>query len=435
MAGTNVVRWPDFPTLVRVPPPATMADLAGVIRRLGCARDGDLSILEQAANGFPGFFERTLPFLWKAALTGPDVLPASLPILREPGEVTLTQRQCLVILANAFLCSFPGRPSINCLSTPDLPSINFDELFGGEGNDQAQVAKLHMFFLYADRCRERLEGGDPLGRPLRFLRRRAARTTVEDWCGCPAPLLPPVVHPLHATIDDARDLLRVDFANAIIGGAAIAYGCVQEEILFAVCPELIVSRLFCPVMAADEAIVIRGAEQFARPEGYGFSLRCGGRFDDPTPLDRDGGRASWICAIDALDFRGGGAQAQYEPVKVLRELNKAFAGFDLEGAPAGVATGNWGCGAFRGDPEVKALIQWVAACRAGRRLEYFPWDNAAVASRFPGLATDLVRRKMTAGRLAEFLLKTVRGRGVFDQATQMGSDPGRSQAFPGSGGA
>jgi len=30
-----------------------------------------------------------------------------------------------------------------------------------------------------------------------------------------------------------------------------------------------------------------------------------------------------------------------------------------------VATGNWGCGVFRGDPELKAIIQWVAASAAG----------------------------------------------------------------------
>ncbi|CAI9104078.1 OLC1v1002689C2 [Oldenlandia corymbosa var. corymbosa] len=32
----------------------------------------------------------------------------------------------------------------------------------------------------------------------------------------------------------------------------------------------------------------------------------------------------------------------------------------------GVATGNWGCGAFGGDPEVKAMIQWLAASQALR---------------------------------------------------------------------
>ena len=30
------------------------------------------------------------------------------------------------------------------------------------------------------------------------------------------------------------------------------------------------------------------------------------------------------------------------------------------------ATGNWGCGAFGGDPELKSLMQWVAASYWGR---------------------------------------------------------------------
>ncbi|KAL6971833.1 poly(ADP-ribose) glycohydrolase, partial [Sarracenia purpurea var. burkii] len=32
----------------------------------------------------------------------------------------------------------------------------------------------------------------------------------------------------------------------------------------------------------------------------------------------------------------------------------------------GIATGNWGCGAFGGDPELKATIQWLAASQALR---------------------------------------------------------------------
>jgi hypothetical protein len=27
----------------------------------------------------------------------------------------------------------------------------------------------------------------------------------------------------------------------------------------------------------------------------------------------------------------------------------------------GVSTGNWGCGAFGGNPEIKSMIQWIAA--------------------------------------------------------------------------
>lgn len=29
----------------------------------------------------------------------------------------------------------------------------------------------------------------------------------------------------------------------------------------------------------------------------------------------------------------------------------------------GIATGNWGCGVFAGDPEIKSIIQWIAAAQ------------------------------------------------------------------------
>lgn len=35
----------------------------------------------------------------------------------------------------------------------------------------------------------------------------------------------------------------------------------------------------------------------------------------------------------------------------------------LHGRP--IATGNWGCGAFGGDPHLKSLLQWMAASYAG----------------------------------------------------------------------
>ena len=40
-----------------------------------------------------------------------------------------------------------------------------------------------------------------------------------------------------------------------------------------------------------------------------------------------------------------------------------------------VATGNWGCGASGGDPEMKALIQLMAAAEAGRDVAYFTHGN------------------------------------------------------------
>ena len=41
-----------------------------------------------------------------------------------------------------------------------------------------------------------------------------------------------------------------------------------------------------------------------------------------------------------------------------------------------VATGNWGCGAFGGDPHLKSLIQWMAASYAGTpRLIYYTFGH------------------------------------------------------------
>jgi len=60
------------------------------------------------------------------------------------------------------------------------------------------------------------------------------------------------------TIEDRKAELQVDFANKFIGGGVICGGCVQEEIRFSVCPELISSCLFCEVMGENEAIFLIG---------------------------------------------------------------------------------------------------------------------------------------------------------------------------------
>lgn len=80
--------------------------------------------------------------------------------------------------------------------------------------------------------------------------------------------------------DNGLGLLQVDFANKYdiyliikckiecsilnicrnIGGGVLGYGCVQEEIRFIICPELIISRLFVEQMGDQEAVVITGED-------------------------------------------------------------------------------------------------------------------------------------------------------------------------------
>lgn len=51
---------------------------------------------------------------------------------------------------------------------------------------------------------------------------------------------------------------QVDFANRSVGGGVLGMGCVQEEIRFLVCPELIVSRLFTEHLQDNECLVVTG---------------------------------------------------------------------------------------------------------------------------------------------------------------------------------
>ena len=57
---------------------------------------------------------------------------------------------------------------------------------------------------------------------------------------------------------EGAGLLQIDFANRFIGGGVLGWGCVQEEIRFIICPELIVACLFTEVMEKNEALSITG---------------------------------------------------------------------------------------------------------------------------------------------------------------------------------
>lgn len=44
----------------------------------------------------------------------------------------------------------------------------------------------------------------------------------------------------------------------MVGGGVIGWGCVQEEIRFVICPELLVSRLFTERLGPTEALLMIG---------------------------------------------------------------------------------------------------------------------------------------------------------------------------------
>jgi poly(ADP-ribose) glycohydrolase len=222
-------------------------------------------------------------------------------------------------------------------------------------------------------------------------------------------------------------------------------------------------------MEENESIYITGAEQFSSYTGYGGSFAFDGNYDDPTPTDPATGTCRVaIVAIDAVPYYGKQRLAQYGSPALVRELNKAHAGFSVpqestltalltvntahdakcseggvgssssgggggggdgdagssssgggdaggsggssegeswswDGAFAPVATGNWGCGVFGGDPQLKALLQWAAASLNGRATVYFPFDDERLTD-LKTVTDEVLRVGWTVGRLVEVLL-------------------------------
>ncbi|CAN4125199.1 unnamed protein product [Withania somnifera] len=243
--------------------------------------------------------------------------------------------------------------------------------------------------------------------------------------------------------DQSSEAIEVDFANKYLGGGALSRGCIQEEIRFMINPELIAGMLFLTCMADNEAIEIVGTERFSNYTGYASSFRFNGDHVDEKEIDALGRRKRRIIAIDAFSNPGKrqyrvecllreinkalcgfldhskchqyqkffqDMESQHDPnVKgssrhsevyhssvgncstSSQTIERALANQLLRNHEAqcsspldyqqeiGVVTGNWGCGAFGGDPQVKAMLQWLAASQALRPfILYYTFDLEAL---------------------------------------------------------
>lgn len=311
----------------------------------------------------------------------PSLFGDGLPILPQyrEGQVCLRRKQCAALLAASFFGALPGQAAQAAVGRAEgrwfqLPSFDMGYLL--EQEDE----KLLCFLCYFAQVflRDALDTDEVVS----FSRRSLDALDPEYWESLDVPLCPASVCS-DGVIEESKGNLQADFANKYLGGGALHRGSVQEEIRFSVCPECCVGMLFCEAMADGEAIFIVGTRQFSHYTGYGstfeFDRPC---TDEPVgPRDAMHRRGPHIVAIDALEFPH---DRQYGQELILRELLKVRAAClgDLqEGAgqrQTAFATGNWGCGVFGGDPQLKALIQWLAASSAQRELIYFPFGDHRV---------------------------------------------------------
>ncbi|KJH49243.1 poly glycohydrolase [Dictyocaulus viviparus] len=217
--------------------------------------------------------------------------------------------------------------------------------------------------------------------------------------------MPLVATASDSSIEDSNGCLQVDFANEYIGGGVLNWGAVQEEIRFLICPEMIVSCLLCEKMGPLEVIHIVGAQRHSSYIGYGETLQW-------APYEEYGSESRdkfcrvkcEVVAMDATLFKSSSKWIQYDKMSIDRELNKAYTGFMSRGKePSPIATGNWGCGVFGGDKELKILIQMMAAARACRDMIYYTFGNPSFEYSVIEQYEKLIHKKATVGTIYKAL--------------------------------
>ncbi|XP_024526394.1 probable poly(ADP-ribose) glycohydrolase 2 isoform X2 [Selaginella moellendorffii] len=421
--ASKVLEWPigvsmalselaQGPAISRVSSGEALLDYIVEMRHRGGMRDAKLPARAVQGMGLffrelvpedfcRGFFGSLLPAMAQLALrlsalvkdhidgSVSDRFPSQLDFLQlralpagQSGMVLLSQELVASILACGFFCLYPSAER----NKLDLPDLNFYKLFMAlvdENREESAKHKiiclLHYFQIV---CESVPQGMISYERKVLSLEQEM-EDPLSFWSSSSRPLCQILVMEDGTIEGSDTPVLEVDFANRVLGGGVLGAGCLQEEIRCVINPELIAGRLFLPAMQDNEAIEIVGTQCYNRYEGYASSFRFAGKFFDNKARDAWGRKETHIVAIDALPFPG---EAQFDAALMLRELNKAYCGFLVHQSiqcggssesARGVATGNWGCGVFGGDHEVKSMLQWLAASEVSISMsqKFMLWDD------------------------------------------------------------
>lgn len=354
------------------------------------------------------FFEVLMPKMVQLALQLPVLITGAVPLLKRHTNATisLSQLQIASLLANAFFCTFPRRNSTNPHSEYGrYPYINFNRLFSAYKQEkrnkcESVMEKMKCIFHYFRRVTSKAPEG-----VVTIQRRYIPKSDCPKWDEQVQKLLPLHVTSKGTIETEGTGLLQVDFANKYVGGGVLGLGCVQEEIRFVICPELMVTMLVTEELDDTEALIVSGVERYSKYNGYSNSFKWMGDFVDETPRDSSGRRLTSIVAIDALYFTH--PQSQFNINNITRELNKAYVGFvGCEGNKNNlppVGTGNWGCGAFRGNPKLKVLLQLMASAVTGRSMVYFTFGDITLRDEIAEMYLHFVKHETNIGHIFSLL--------------------------------
>lgn len=288
--------------------------------------------------------------------------------------VVFPRKQVASIIAGCFYCILVA------------PVLGFDMLdcsfIGFYSTSSANAFRKLMFYLlYFDTIRTQPNlNSDISVTRISLSEEKYKELNAEFWSKSVA-VLKEVIHNPKGKIEDSPEAIQVDFADPYIGGGVDATGD-QEQIIFLIYPELHVSYVLCEKMFRNEAILISGFQRYGSYAGYGGHIEFKGYCGDILKDKRDANNRipRHVIGIDAIPMPC--LKLQLENKVLLQDINKAYIGYMGDcilgkGESLPISTGKWGCGAFCGNPQLKLLLQWMAASQNGRDMIYYSFGDSA----------------------------------------------------------
>jgi len=313
--------------------------------------------------------EKLIPEIAKLVLDTEVLFPndAPFPLLRQEmeGRIVFSKRQCACLLAHMVMC-------LTCDQKNDklVELINFSGFYGKSKMEETIRIKIHKIkciFTYY----ERFFQGDQEGEVVFERCSLKGDPTENKWKSCEKGLIQPEIQ-YQGGIEETQDALQVVFSDRKLGEDVLKLHTTQQQIMSLIHPELILSVLFCEELKDDEAVRVYGAGRYSDYEGYGDEFKFLGAHEDGV------GKGPHVI-INAGKYNLKQETSQFSEECVLRELNKAYVGFKCKKTAEivwkRIATGRWGCGVFKGNPQLKFMIQWLAASRAGKEMIFCTFDD------------------------------------------------------------
>lgn len=375
---------------------APLADLKGLldlletiaVTRTGTAgTDYELLRLSFAKYWAPQerFFQSIWPTLKSISLELPHLFPFGIHSLSTTNnKLVLSRRQVACLVVHQFLCTLDSPPWM----TDGCPDFH---IWYSSQTPHPNAVEAYLFALF--RYFELLASTDnPIltpkasDWPINFTFRKVdTEYLTTEMCSRRLIDFEIALKAAPTLAEDEDSLLGLPHGAAVISANKnVGFGrtASQEEMVVGASPELCVVVLITPTLQDDEVLVVLGAQQMICMTGYGRDAHLSKVLELDRPDIINSIPYKWrertVLFMDALEldsFDTSELTPDLLPGNVDRELRKAYTAFSSARNSDGqafevVVTGLWGCRSFRGNSQIKTIIQWLAASLAGTKL-YF----------------------------------------------------------------